>query len=424
VNQRAANNGKFGMFYGWVVVTAAFVVMFVGFGCAYSFTTFFPELQREFSASRATISMVFSLAAFLYFGLGALSGALADRVGPRWVSVGGMVALGAGLAVASTAQSFSMVYAGLALGIGVGVGFSYVPSIGAVQPWFSANRGLASGIAVSGIGLGTLLGPVYAAYFIPIVGWRETLWTMGIVAMGVGIAASLFLDNDPAAHAVRKRRVNDDEGLGQGNGGSVAAAWGLGVSQALRTRPFWLLYFGAIFLSFGIFIPFVHIVPYALDQGFTAADGAYVLGVIGIGSTVGRFAIGGLADRMGRHNALLGAYVGITAMQFLWLGSDALWMLYVFALIFGSCYGAFVALAPAVCADYFGTRAAGGVIGALYTSVGIGTLIGPSFAGWVYDQVGGYAGAIVFGEAMAAIGVGLTLLLPPPAKWRAGIGAV
>ena len=395
------------MYYGWWVVTAAFAVMFLGFGCAYSFTTFFPELQREFGASHGTVSLIFSIAGFLYFGLGAVSGVIADRMGPRWVSAAGMVVLGVGLAVASFAEDLFMVYVGLALGIGVGVGLSYVPSIGAVQPWFTARRGLASGIAVSGIGVGTLVGPIIANAGIAAVGWRVTLLWLGIVAALGGVVGSWFLRNDPAR-----------SGEPVGSSAAAGPAAGLTLGEALRTRPFWLLYLGALFVSVGIFIPFVHVVPYALAQGFDAADGAYVLGAVGIGSSVGRFAVGGVADRVGRENALLGAYVGITAMLFLWLGSGALWVLYVFALVFGACYGSFVALAPAVCADFFGTRAASSIIGVLYTSVAIGTLVGPSSAGYVFDRAGSYEGAILFGEAMAALAVMMTVLLPRAAAWR------
>lgn len=402
------------MYRGWGVVAAAFAVMFLGFGCAYSFTTFFPELQREFSASHASISFIFSLAGFLYFGIGAGSGMLADRMGPRWISVTGMVALGAGLALASVAETIWIVYAGFGLGIGVGVGLSYVPSIGAVQPWFVLKRGLASGIAVSGIGLGTLLGPIVAAAAIPAFGWRQTLLVMGLVAMVGGIVASLFLDNDPKGAS--------EPGAPSASGGTAPSADGLSLPEALRSRPFWLLYVSSVFLSIGMFIPFVHIVPYALDQGFEAKVGAYVLGAIGIGSTVGRFAVGGLADRMGRENALLVAYLGVTAMQVLWLAGGSVWSLYIFALIFGACYGGFVALAPAVCTDYFGVRAASSIIGVLYTSVAFGTLIGPTFAGAVYDHAGDYAGAILFGELMTAIAVVLVVLLPKPERWRAARG--
>ena len=141
------------IFYGWFVVSAAFAVTFVGFGCAYTFSAFVEPLQRDFGASRGSVSLVFSLAGFLYFGLGIVSGPLADRFGSRRLAVTGMILTGLGLAAASFARSLPEVYAAYGLGVGLGVGCAYVPAIGAVQRWFVRRRGFASGLAVSGIGL-------------------------------------------------------------------------------------------------------------------------------------------------------------------------------------------------------------------------------------------------------------------------------
>src|SRR3954467_15100424 len=94
-----------GIFYGWLVVGAAFAVTLVGFGCAYTFSAFLESLQRDFGASRGSVSLVFSLAGFLYFALAVVSGPLADRFGSRPWALAGMVLLGTGLAAASLAQN-------------------------------------------------------------------------------------------------------------------------------------------------------------------------------------------------------------------------------------------------------------------------------------------------------------------------------
>ena len=133
------------LFYGWVVVAATFTLLFFGFGIAYSFSAFFASLQREFNASRAETALVFSIAGFLYFSLGAVSGPIADRVGPRWVCAFGMGLIGGGLLLAAAAHSLLTVYAGYGVAVGVGIGFAYVPAIGAVQRWFIRRRGFASG---------------------------------------------------------------------------------------------------------------------------------------------------------------------------------------------------------------------------------------------------------------------------------------
>src|ERR671922_78436 len=93
------------IFHGWLVVAAAFAVTFVGFGSAYTFSTFVEPLQRDFAASRGSVSLVFSLAGFLYFGLGMISGPLADRWGSRPFAIAGMLLVGIGLALAGMARS-------------------------------------------------------------------------------------------------------------------------------------------------------------------------------------------------------------------------------------------------------------------------------------------------------------------------------
>src|SRR5690242_13493651 len=108
------------IFYGWWVVAAAFAMTFLGFGSAYTFSAFLEQLQHDFGASRGSVSLVFSLAGFLYFGLGIVSGPLADRFGSRPLALIGMVLLGAGLGLASAAQNLFEVYAAYSLGVEIG----------------------------------------------------------------------------------------------------------------------------------------------------------------------------------------------------------------------------------------------------------------------------------------------------------------
>jgi OFA family oxalate/formate antiporter-like MFS transporter len=367
------------IFQGWFVVAGAFGVTFVGFGSAYTFSAFVESLQRDFAASRGSVSLVFSLAGFLYFGLGIVSGPLADLWGSRRLAVVGMILVGLGLAFASAARSLTEVYAAYGLGVGLGVGCSYVPVLGAVQRWFVKRRGFASGLAVSGIGVGTRAMPPLASLLIGVVGWREAYFVLGCLAALVGVGSALLIENDP-----RDCGLAPDGGLLQSDAPRVPPT-GSSVREAITSRRFIGLYAACLICSFGLFVPFVHLVPYALDHGVAQSLAVALLGMIGVGSTAGRFFLGGLADRMGRQHALIAMFAGMALSLAIWAFSTNFWGLAAFAFAYGIFYGGFVAILPALVMDYFGGRNVSAIIGVLYTSVALGTLTGPSAAGFAFD---------------------------------------
>jgi MFS family permease len=401
-NHAASTDPRF--FYGWLVVLAAFAVTFVGFGSAYTFSAFVEPLQREFGASRGSVSLVFSLAGFLYFGLGIVSGPLADRFGARRLAVAGMILTGLGLAAASAARNLLEVYAAYGLGVGLGVGCAYVPAIGAVQRWFVRRRGFASGLAVSGIGVGTLLMPPLASQLIELLGWRDAYLVLGGLATTMGAGASLLIENDPRDRGLRP------DGDPQRPGAQPLRREGTSVREAIRSRRFIGLYASCLICSFGVFVPFVHLVPYARDHGVAPSSAVLLLGVIGVGSTAGRFFLGGIADRMGRPVSLLLMFAGMALALVTWVISVDIWSLTAFALLYGVFYGGWVAVLPAVVMDYFGGRHVSSIIGVLYTSVGFGTLVGPSAAGFAFDLSHSYvlpimasAGANIIAAVIVAV---------------------
>lgn len=377
------------VFYGWVVVAAVFVVTLLGFGSAYTFSAFFEPLQRDFSASRGSVSLAFSIAGFLYFGLGAVSGPLADRIGSRTLAVLGMVLLGAGLILAGSARSLTEVYLAYGLGVGLGVGLSYVPLLGVVQRWFTRRRGFASGIAVSGIGIGTLIMPPLAAWLIDFVGWRMAYMLIGGLVVVIGTGTSLLIVENP-----RDRGTNPDGDAIPLRSGAPRLE-GTSVREAIRSARFIALYAACLLCSFGVFVPVAHLVPYALDHGISQSSAVLILGAIGLGSTVGRFFLGGLADRLGRQVSLLAMFAGMALAMGIWAFSTQAWQLGTFAIVYGLFYGGWVALLPAVVMDEFGGRNVSGLIGILYTSVAFGTLVGPSAAGFAFDFTQSYTLPIV-----------------------------
>jgi len=377
--------------YGWVVVAAAFTLMFVGFGAAYSFAAFFTAFEAEFGASRGDVALVFSVAAFLWFLSGAPAGVLADRYGVRRVALAGVACLAAALWIASVAGSLGVLYATYSIGLGLGVGLVYVPSIGAVQPWFAANRAFASGLAVAGIGAGNFAGPLLAAWWIGLFGWRGAYAALALFVLVLGGAAAL------AIRETEHRSSGSPEGIALG--------------AAMRTTPFWLLFISLVLSCIGLFVPMVHLGPYAADAGYTEAQGVALVSLIGLGSLVGRFAVGGPADRLGRMPSLAAMYAGLGAMFILWWVAGAYWVLVLFAIVFGICYGAYVALLPTIVMDLYGPRSVSGIIGCLYTGCGVGTLLGPWLAGVAYDSLGSYHLPILAGALFSFAAAACVLIL-------------
>lgn len=360
--------------YAWVVVWAVFTSLAVIFGVSYSFAAFFASFAAEFDANRADVALVFGLSGLVYFVLGAPGGMLSDRYGPRVVCSAGMLCIAGGLAVASFAGSMVAIYAAYGVGVGVGIALVYTPAMACVQPWFTQRRGLAAGLASAGIGAGTLALPLLAAWAIAALQWRGALRVFAVGVLAVGLGATLLLRRAP---------------LARGTDGSHPP--GSTLAEALRDHRFWWLYLGVVSAAPTMFIPFAHVSASARDLGIDAPRAVGLVGLIGIGSLVGRFAIGALADRLGRTLTLVLAQVSMGAAYLLWQAAGGYLALAVFALWFGLSYGGIVSMLPALCMDLFGARAVASILGTLYTGAAAGNLLGPVVAGAVFDATGSYA---------------------------------
>ncbi len=390
------NSGGVDSSTGWLVATATFISTFTVFGVAYSFGAFFRPMADEFGADRSTVALVFAVTTLLYFGLGVVSGNAADRYGPRPVLIVGGVALVGGLVVTSQVESIIAGYVTYGLGVGIGVACGYVPMVACVGAWFDRHRSTAVGFAVAGIGTGTLVVAPLAERLIAEVGWRTAY-----LYLAAGAAALLSLASIGARRPPRSQ------------GGSDEAQSGFGqLLRRIRSSPtFGVLYAATMFISMGLFIPFVFMADYVAEQRIDGS-GSVIVGLIGLCSVVGRLGLGAAASRLDSLKLFYGSLAVMAASYLIWLtAADRYGQLVLFAVILGVAYGGFIALSPVVAARLFGTVGLGGMLGALYTAAGVGGLIGPPTAGAMIDRLG-YSPTLIAAGLVSSLGAATFFLLP------------
>lgn len=396
------------LYLGWVVVTGAFLILFMAYGTQYAFGVFFAALLDEFGWSRASLSGAFSVYAFAYGGFGLLSGYLTDRWGPRAVIALGGLFLGAGLAGMSLTSALWHPYVLYGLVAALGMSTTYVPCNATVAKWFVRRRGLAVGLASAGGSLGTFALPPVAHLLVARLGWRWAYVVFGAAVMLTLNAVATVMRRDPESAGLRPDGdPAPPDRAAPGDGG-----WSAG--RATRTAAFWLLFaiFSATWIP--VFIPLVHLVPLARGLGIPPLLAATLVSALGIAAMAGRLIMGAASDRIGRRPALALA-LGLQAAAFLVLAAaGTLAALYAAAVTFGFSYGAVSTLFPAVVADFFGRERAGGVVGLLFALAGSMAAWGPLAAGWIFDRRGSYDLAWLGAAGLNLLALGLLAFARPP----------
>jgi predicted MFS family arabinose efflux permease len=375
----------------WVVVAAAFISTFTVFGVAYSFGAFFDSMSEEFGTGKGATALMFSITTCWYFVLGLVSGKAADRFGPRPVLLVGAVLLTAGLLATSRVESIWLGYVTYGALVGSAVACGYVPMVATVGGWFVRRRTAALGIAVAGIGVGTLVVAPLSEQLIDAHGWRTAYVVLGVAGGLALLLASLGAHRPPLD-------------VGQP---PVALA------HIARQRGFVVMYAATFLVSLALFVPFVFIADYAENEGIASGPAAALVGIIGAASVAGRLGLGALGARWGSARLMQLSFAVLAASFLIWLGAgDSYPALVMFTIVMGVGYGGFIALAPAVTATLFGTVGLGTILGALYTAAGVGGLAGPPLAGAVIDGVS-YAAAIGMALALSVAATAVLLALPP-----------
>jgi MFS family permease len=391
------------------VVGSIWLTLAIASGLYFSFPVFFVALLEDFGWSRGATAAAFSISGVVQGVFSPVVGTLVDRVGPKRVMLGGAVVLGAACLLSSRVTSLWALYLTVGLLAACGVcAVSWVPSGSLIARWFTERRGSMMGLAFSGMGAGVLvIGPL-AQWLIAGHGWR-----VAYVVLGAGTLAVLL-----PLIALGVKEAPRTAGA-ERSPAAAAAEWKVG--DALRTRPFWALFFAYFCTPLAVFSVVTHQVAFAVDHGFPRLFVAGIFGLTGLLSVVGRIGFGIAADRIGRVASATASY-GCTAAGTLCLLSLELWPhpagLYAYAILFGLGFGARGPIITAMASQLFPGRF-GAIYGFLSVGNGIGGGLAPWFGGFVHDLTGSYRVAFLIATGFCAVG-SFCFWLAGPARPAAG----
>jgi len=402
------------VFYGWVVVTVAFVTMAIGVNARTAFSLLYPPILDEFGWQRGETAGAFTIGFLAATGFAPVFGVLMDRWGPRLVIPLGAAIVAAGFALAILIASPVTLYLSLGLlVVGGSVGMSYIGHSMFLPNWFVRKRGLAIGIAFAGVGVGGIVLLPLIQSIIEDVGWRTACVTLAVAIVVVIIPLNMILQRrqpsdigeEPDGGAKRDRDGNAAKPIDN----VVDRAWAetdWTLPKALRTGRFWWISAGA---SAGLYVWYsvqVHQTRYLLDIGFGAGEAAFALGLVALFGIVGQIGIGALSDRIGREWAWTIACMGfaVSYAALIALGdTPARWLVYVMVGGQGLLGYGLASLFGAIPNEIFAGRRFATIFSVTTVGANVGAGVGPWMTGVIFDRTGSYDLAFMVCLAMCFV---------------------
>lgn len=424
-------------YYGWVVVAVAFVTMAIGVNARTSFSLLFPPILDEFGWSRATIAATFSIGFIVSTLITPLIGALMDRFGPRLTVSLGACFTSLGLALATFA--FLPWHFYLTLGVlvvGGSIFMSYIGHTLFLPNWFDRRRGLAVGLAFSGVGVGAIVMFPWMQAVIQTEGWRYSCLVIAAVIMIVLVPLNILFqrrrpqdlglqpDGGPAPDQAADRDGQSDRARAIVDQAWVETDWTL--ILAMKTARFWWL---LIAFTSGLYVWYavqVHQTRYLIDVGLSAELAAFALGLVGLFGIAGQIGVGHFSDRIGREWAWTISQIGFLAtyvcLQLLQVWPEH-WLMYLMVAAQGLLGYGLASVFGAVPADVFSGKRYGVIFGVLAASASAGAAVGPWITGLMFDFSGNYDQAFGLAIVICLLSV-VTMWLASPRKVRLVAGRI
>jgi MFS family permease len=387
-------------YYGWRVVLAACFGVMAGFGSlfVYTFAVFVKPLGAEFGWSREAVARGFGLAAVTLGLVSPLLGRWIDRFGPRRIILPSMTIFGCAIGSLALLRSELWQFYVTCFVIGlVGNGAAHLAYSRSISTWFQQRLGTALAFVMVGAGLGAMILPVLAQTIISRSGWRAGYFSLGCLALLLGLPLSW--------RYVRER------GLALQESAPVAHS-GMTWQAGLRSLAFWIIVAVLFVSSISMNGAITHLSALLTDRGITPRDAALCASTLGGSSLLGRIGVGWLLDRFfGARVAFLVSL--ITAMGiFLLARANSFPAGCLAAALIGVGAGGEAAITPYLLTRYFGLRAFSTLYGLTWTFYAAAGAVGPVILGRAFDSTGSYTSLLVVLAVALALAAAMNLLLP------------
>ena len=408
--------------YAWVIVAVAAVMRLFSSSFRSSSSILIPRLVDSFGWSYGAVGLGFAIQWIVSGMYGPTAGWLGDRYGVRWTMRVGAVLFIVGMVLTGFMQNLWQFYLFFGIILSAAMGIFQVPLTAAVTLWFRKHLGTGMGLLQGSQGLGPLVAVPLMLLIIHLFGGglnglRAAFWIPGIFGGAAIFLLVRFFYNEPAEIGVRALGAPEDEPIKKVQTGEIARVRSkVFLKQAQRTSAFWNLIGIHFWGCAGHAIILVYLVAMAEDEGLSTglAAGAFV--TMSVSSTITRFGVPVIADRMGSKPAMAGCFFLQTMPILLLFFAHDPWQFYLFAVLFGIGFGGEMSAFPIINRQYYGSGPIGTTYGYQMMGAGVGMAAGALIGGQLRDWTGNFDATMALSLGLSMVGVISILVLPTTKK--------
>ncbi|MDO4401084.1 MAG: OFA family MFS transporter [Coriobacteriia bacterium] len=381
-----------------VLAAGAFTAM--GTGAIYMWSIFNKPLMAQFGYSASEVSLVYSLFMFMSLVGSIIAGWLQNRMASRWIVLGSGILFGLGWFLTGFADNLAMLYLCFSGMAGLGNGFLYNTIVAVVIKWFPDRRGFANGICIGAIGMSSIIFAPLGNFLIESFDVQMAFHIVGVIWLVIYLVFSNLLQTPPPDWTPGGKAAGAQE-TAEASDSTTSRQVNYTAGQMVRTPLFYclfLMYMTAV--TSGLMIT-GHASNIGQElAGLTASEGAIMVAVLAVGSTVGRFGFGSASDYIGRFNTLVIA-LGLNALvMFLIMPQATSFIPFLASVcVVGACFGGILTVVPAIVGDAFGSANFGQNYSFVYAGYTTASFIGPLAAATAIETAGSYL------PAFAAAGI-------------------